>query len=281
MRAQGFVHAQERFFEMDVRRHATAGRLAELFGEDALETDIYVRTMGWRRVAERGARRCSSRTTRAALEAYADGVNAYLADRSPSEIALEYTVLNLGGLDYHPRRLDAGGLARLAQGDGVGPARQHAGRDRPGAHAPTAVGEERARRALPGVPLRRAPRRSSSQGAVVDDVFEQDATERRHPQPPAPAVARRPGAGRAARAGPGRASTGCRPGSAAATGSAATPGWSTASTPRPARRSSPTTRTSASRCRACGCRSGLHCRDRRRRRARSTSRASASPACRA
>ncbi len=35
MRAQGYVHAQERFFEMDVRRHATAGRLAELFGEDA------------------------------------------------------------------------------------------------------------------------------------------------------------------------------------------------------------------------------------------------------
>ena len=34
MRAQGFVHAQDRFFEMDVRRHVTAGRLAELFGED-------------------------------------------------------------------------------------------------------------------------------------------------------------------------------------------------------------------------------------------------------
>ena len=101
MRAQGFVHAQERFFEMDVRRHATAGRLAELFGEDALETDTYVRTMGWRRVAERELALLEPET-RAALEAYADGVNAYLDDRSPSEISLEYTVLNLGGLDYHP-----------------------------------------------------------------------------------------------------------------------------------------------------------------------------------
>ena len=35
--AQGYVQAQDRFFEMDFRRHVTAGRLAELFGEDALE----------------------------------------------------------------------------------------------------------------------------------------------------------------------------------------------------------------------------------------------------
>ena len=50
--AQGFVQAQDRFFEMDVRRHITAGRLSEMFGEDTLETDKVVRTLGWRRVAE-------------------------------------------------------------------------------------------------------------------------------------------------------------------------------------------------------------------------------------
>ena len=44
-RAQGYVHAQDRFFEMDVRRHATAGRLSELFGESGLETDLVVRTL--------------------------------------------------------------------------------------------------------------------------------------------------------------------------------------------------------------------------------------------
>ena len=51
-RAQGYVHAQDRFWEMDFRRHVTAGRLAELFGPDQVETDAFIRTLGWRRVAE-------------------------------------------------------------------------------------------------------------------------------------------------------------------------------------------------------------------------------------
>ena len=51
--AQGYVHAQDRFFEMDFRRHVTSGRLSELFGKTALETDKFVRTLGWRRVAEK------------------------------------------------------------------------------------------------------------------------------------------------------------------------------------------------------------------------------------
>ena len=106
MRAQGYVHAQERFFEMDVRRHATAGRLAEMFGEKALESDEMVRTMGWRRVAEQELALIKPET-RAALEAYADGVNAYLDQHSPSQIAVEYTVLNAGGLDYRPEHWTA------------------------------------------------------------------------------------------------------------------------------------------------------------------------------
>lgn len=106
VRAQGFVHAQERFFEMDVRRHATAGRLAELFGAEALESDKMVRTMGWRRVAEEELGRVSS-DTRALLDAYADGVNAYLAQRSPGELALEYSLLDLTGLDHAPQKWTA------------------------------------------------------------------------------------------------------------------------------------------------------------------------------
>ena len=50
--AQGYVQSQDRFFEMDFRRHVTAGRLSELFGKRTVETDMYIRTMGWRRVAE-------------------------------------------------------------------------------------------------------------------------------------------------------------------------------------------------------------------------------------
>ena len=99
--AQGYVHAQERFFEMDVRRHVTAGRLSELFGSETLETDKFIRTMGWRRVAEEEWALLEP-ATRDALTAYADGVNAYLADRSPSQLAAEYSVLGLTGLDYTP-----------------------------------------------------------------------------------------------------------------------------------------------------------------------------------
>ena len=98
MLAQGYGHAQERFFDMDVRRHATAGRLSELFGEEALETDLVVRTLGWRRVAERELTLLQPRT-RNALDAYAEGVNAYLDGRALSEISLEYALLDLGGLD--------------------------------------------------------------------------------------------------------------------------------------------------------------------------------------
>src|SRR3546814_7882211 len=87
MLAQGFVHAQDRFFEMDVRRHITAGRLSELFGESTLETDKMVRTMGWRRVAERELPMLEPET-RAALQSYADGVNQYLDNRSNSRIEI-------------------------------------------------------------------------------------------------------------------------------------------------------------------------------------------------
>lgn len=93
-RAQGYVHAQDRFFEMDFRRHVTAGRLAELVGdeEDAIQADRVVRTLGWRRVAEAELPLLDQRT-RDYLQAYADGVNDYIADRSPSELSVAYTVL--------------------------------------------------------------------------------------------------------------------------------------------------------------------------------------------
>ncbi|MFI2753313.1 penicillin acylase family protein [Cellulomonas sp. P22] len=95
-RAQGYVHAQDRFFEMDYRRHVTAGRLSELVGEneDALAADKVVRTLGWRRVAEQELPLLAP-STQEYLQAYADGVNAYLEGREPGEIAVEYTILGL------------------------------------------------------------------------------------------------------------------------------------------------------------------------------------------
>lgn len=92
--AQGFVHAQDRFFEMDYRRHVTAGRMSELVGENetALNADKVIRTLGWRQIAEAEWSMLSAEA-KAYYTAYADGVNAYISDRSPSALALEYTVL--------------------------------------------------------------------------------------------------------------------------------------------------------------------------------------------
>ncbi|WP_270889276.1 penicillin acylase family protein [Pedococcus sp. 5OH_020] len=99
-RAQGFVHAQDRFFEMDLRRHITAGRLSELVGKGGLETDRVIRTLGWRRVAEQELPTLKPET-RKYLQAYADGVNAYLHQQSsPSKISLEYVILSRKVPDY-------------------------------------------------------------------------------------------------------------------------------------------------------------------------------------
>ncbi|MBD0292674.1 MAG: penicillin acylase family protein [Jiangellaceae bacterium] len=100
-RAQGYVHAQDRFWQMDFRRHVTSGRLAELFGENAVDTDAFVRTLGWRRIAEQELPLLDP-ATRRYLEAYAHGVNAWLADRSGGELGLSYTLLGLTGGDTAP-----------------------------------------------------------------------------------------------------------------------------------------------------------------------------------
>ena len=93
--AQGYVQAQDRFYEMDFRRHVTAGRLSELFGKRPLETDMFIRTMGWRRVAAAGATTCSRRRPAPTSTPTATGVNAYLDGQLATSCPLEYTVLGL------------------------------------------------------------------------------------------------------------------------------------------------------------------------------------------
>lgn len=95
-RAQGYVAAQDRFWEMDVRRHVTAGRLSELFGADQVDTDTFLRTLGWHRVAEREVALVDP-ASRRYLEAYAAGVNAYVAGRDRGDLALQYSLLGLTG----------------------------------------------------------------------------------------------------------------------------------------------------------------------------------------
>lgn len=99
--AQGYVHAQDRFWEMDFRRHVTAGRVAELFGESQVATDAFIRALDWRGVAEQEYALLDP-ATRAFYEAYAQGVNAYLEERSGADLSLEYAVLGLQNPGYSP-----------------------------------------------------------------------------------------------------------------------------------------------------------------------------------
>ncbi|HWJ11588.1 MAG TPA: penicillin acylase family protein [Nocardioides sp.] len=175
MLAQGFVHAQDRFFEMDVRRHATAGRLSELFGEDGLESDLVVRTLGWRRVAEQELTMLRP-ATRSALDAYAEGVNAYLADRSTSEMALEYSLLDISGLDYTPEKwtaVDSIAWLKAMAWDLRGNLEEEIGR----ALAAAAVGPEASEELYPAYPFDQHPP-IVQQGSLRGEEFDQDAESR-------------------------------------------------------------------------------------------------------
>ena len=79
MRALGYVHAQERYFEMDLMRRTAAGELAGLFGARALETDIGHRMHRFRARVTRDIDRIAG-DKRPLLQAYVDGVNAGLGD---------------------------------------------------------------------------------------------------------------------------------------------------------------------------------------------------------
>jgi len=92
-RAQGYVQAQDRFYEMDVRRHLTSGRLSEMFGSGEVETDAFLRTLNWHGIAQEEYDTKLDATTKQYLQAYTDGVNAYLKDHSGAALSLEYAAL--------------------------------------------------------------------------------------------------------------------------------------------------------------------------------------------
>ncbi len=105
--AQGYVHAQDRMWQMEVWRHISSGRLSELFGSSTVSEDRFIRTLGWRQAAERDLAAVSP-DARLALDAYADGVNAWMADHDGS-LSLPFVLTGLkigegglGGYDLEP-----------------------------------------------------------------------------------------------------------------------------------------------------------------------------------
>jgi len=89
-RAQGFVVAQDRLWQMDLARRAATGTLSEVFGRRTVEDDKFFRLVGFARIARTCVAQLSDES-RAMLQAYADGVNAYMAmhkDSLPVEFSL-------------------------------------------------------------------------------------------------------------------------------------------------------------------------------------------------
>ena len=97
---QGWVHAQDRLFQMDVNRRQVSGTLAELFGrgeENAIiKGDVEMRNFGLHRAAERSWE-IQSKEMKAALKAYSAGVNAFI--ESVASLPPEYQALSITSVE--------------------------------------------------------------------------------------------------------------------------------------------------------------------------------------
>ena len=100
--AEGYVHAQDRLYQMFYFRTVGEGRLAELFNPspDLISADEYLRTVGFRRAAE-AEWQAISPESRSALEDYAAGVNAFVHSHADN-LPVEFTLLGVGFEDWQP-----------------------------------------------------------------------------------------------------------------------------------------------------------------------------------
>jgi penicillin G amidase len=101
VRAQGYVTAQDRLWQMDVMRRRALGELAEAFGEGALKADQEIRTLGLGPASDE-ALGLLSPDVRAAVDAYAAGVNAYL-EQHRGALPIEFRLLRYGPRPWEPR----------------------------------------------------------------------------------------------------------------------------------------------------------------------------------
>lgn len=97
----GFVHAQDRLWQLETHRRIGSGRLAEAFGEPAIDTDRFLRALGVRRAAEAQWAH-SGPDARAAILAYTAGINAYV-QRVMSARPPEFVVLGLAFEPWTPQ----------------------------------------------------------------------------------------------------------------------------------------------------------------------------------
>ena len=102
-RALGWVHARDRLFQMELQARAVAGTLAELTGTRTKELDREARAMGLAWGADQTFAALDPQSPAArAIQAYADGVNAYIAQMSPGDLPLEYRLLGATPQPWKP-----------------------------------------------------------------------------------------------------------------------------------------------------------------------------------
>ncbi|HYN87161.1 MAG TPA: penicillin acylase family protein, partial [Ardenticatenaceae bacterium] len=109
--AQGYVHAQDRLWQMDLQRRIGMARLSEIFGEDGLETDRFLRTIGTNRAARADVANLDPQSL-AILEAYAAGVNAFLESHR-SNLPIEFRILRYSPELWQPA--DTAAWAKMMQ----------------------------------------------------------------------------------------------------------------------------------------------------------------------
>ena len=90
--AQGYIHAQERLWQMEFNRRIASGRLSELFGPLTLELDRFCRRIGMHRAAAIDVEQLTEHDRRV-LDAYAQGVNGFIEQNS-KKLPVEFTLLH-------------------------------------------------------------------------------------------------------------------------------------------------------------------------------------------
>ena len=101
--ALGYVHAQERLFQMEILRRIAAGRLAEILGQELVETDRFFRTIGIHQSAAQSAQAFFSENIQPyqkAGRAYLAGVNRFVED---GKTPIEFTILKIPKEKFTPR----------------------------------------------------------------------------------------------------------------------------------------------------------------------------------
>lgn len=98
--AQGYIHAQDRLWQLEMNRRVSQGTLSEIMGEQAINFDRYMRTLGLKRVAEQSWQEMDEET-RSAFTAYANGVNAYISSHN-GRLPVEFTISGVKPAPWTP-----------------------------------------------------------------------------------------------------------------------------------------------------------------------------------